>query len=69
MIKADIEQYMSNNPCPKCKGARLRKEALSVKINDLNISQFTNLSVKEELQFINNIEIPEMPTSVSCTLT
>ena len=37
MIKADIEQYMSNNPCPKCKGARLRKEALSVKINDLNI--------------------------------
>ena len=65
MIKADIEQYMSNNPCPKCKGARLRKEALSVKINDLNISQFTNLSVKEELQFINNIEFSEQNKIIS----
>ena len=31
-IKGEIEQYMSDNPCPKCKGARLNNEALAVTV-------------------------------------
>lgn len=45
-IKRDIERYMSDNPCPKCKGARLHDEALSVTVADKNIFEFCNMSIK-----------------------
>lgn len=64
-IKGEIEQYMSNNSCPKCKGARLKGEALSVKIAGLNISEFTSLPIREELDFINNIEFSEKNKMIS----
>ncbi|MDV4152589.1 excinuclease ABC subunit UvrA [Clostridium sp. AL.422] len=65
IIKSDIEQYMSNNPCPKCGGARLKKEALAVLVGDKNIHQFTKLSIKEELDYINSIEFSEKDTIIS----
>ena len=65
LIKGEIEQYMSDNYCPKCHGARLKKEALAVKVGDLNINEFTKLSVKEELDFINGIELSEKNKIIS----
>ena len=65
VIKADIEQYMSDNPCPKCKGARLKKEALAVRVGDKNINEFTRLSIKEELNYINSIEFSEKDKVIS----
>ncbi|MCR4944610.1 MAG: excinuclease ABC subunit UvrA [Clostridium sp.] len=65
VIKSDIEQYMSDNKCPKCHGARLKPEALSVKLGDKNIYEFTNLSIKEELDFINGIEFSEKNKIIS----
>ncbi|MBE6049229.1 MAG: excinuclease ABC subunit UvrA [Clostridium sp.] len=65
LIKGEIEQYMSDNHCPKCHGARLRKEALAVKIGNLNINEFTKLSIKEELDFINGIELSEKNRIIS----
>ena len=50
---------MGNNACPKCKGARLNKEALAVLIGDKNIYEFTTLSIKEELEYINSVEFSE----------
>ena len=64
-IKNEIEQYMSNNPCPKCKGARLKKEALSVKVGGRNISEFTSMSIKDELEFINSIDFSEKNKIIS----
>lgn len=55
--KADIEQYMSNNPCPRCHGRRLRDEALAVTVGGKNIYEFTNMSVKEELEFVNSLKL------------
>ena len=40
-----IAQYQSDTDCESCKGLRLKEEALCVKINELNISQVTNLSI------------------------
>jgi len=40
-IREEIEQYMNYQPCPKCKGARLRRESLAIKVGGLNISQVT----------------------------
>ncbi len=65
MIKGEIEQYMSNNKCPKCHGARLTPEALAVKVGGLNIYEFTNMPIHEELDFINGIEFSEKNKIIS----
>lgn len=64
-IKGEIEQYMSDKHCPKCKGARLNKEALAVTVGGKNIYEFTELSIKDELDFINNIEFSEKNKIIS----
>ena len=69
IIKNDIEQYMSNNPCPKCSGARLKKEALAVFVGDKNIYEFTKLSIKEELDYINSLTFSEKDTIISEQIT
>ena len=65
LIKGEIEQYMRDSHCPKCKGARLRPEVLSVKIAGLNIYEFTKLSIKDELEFINKIKLSEKEKIIS----
>ena len=65
LIKSEIEQYMSNNPCPKCKGARLKNEALAVLVGDKNIYEFTKLSIKEELDYINSLNFSEKDAIIS----
>ena len=64
-IKKEIEQYMSDNPCPKCKGARLSKEALSVTVGNKNISEFCALSIKDELKFLTEINFSEKNKVIS----
>ncbi|MGL4773172.1 MAG: excinuclease ABC subunit UvrA [Clostridium sp.] len=64
-IKNEIEQYMSNNHCPKCKGARLNANALAVTVGGKNIHEFTNLSIKEELDFIQGIKWSEKNKIIS----
>lgn len=55
--KADIETVMSDEPCPKCKGRRLKKESLSVTVGGINIIEFTDMSVVEALEFIENLKL------------
>ena len=43
--REEISQYQSETDCEKCKGMRLKDEALCVKINNLNISQVTEKSI------------------------
>lgn len=58
-IKKQIEQYMSDTPCPKCSGARLKEEALAVTVGEKNIFEFCNMSIKDELKFIENLRLSE----------
>lgn len=64
-IKAEIEQYMSDNPCPKCKGARLKPETLAVTVEEKNIYEFCKMSIKDELDFINSMELSEKNKIIS----
>ncbi|EOU1471528.1 excinuclease ABC subunit UvrA [Clostridium perfringens] len=64
-MKAEIEKYMSDNPCPKCKGARLKPEALAVTVGGKNIFEFTSMAIREELDFINSINFPEKDKIIS----
>lgn len=54
-----IEEYMAEIPCPKCKGNRLKKEVLSVLVGGKNIMEVTDLSVKNLLDFVENLELSE----------
>lgn len=52
----EIEQYMTECPCPSCKGKRLKPASLAVTVGGKNIMDFTDMSVREELAFIEQIE-------------
>jgi len=51
-IHKEIEQYMHETICPECKGQRLRRESLAVKIGDNNISDLSVLSIEDSLSFL-----------------
>ena len=52
----DIESYMTEMPCPDCKGARLKPEFLAVTVGNKNIKEFCDMSVVKELEFIKTLE-------------
>ncbi len=54
-----IEEYMAETPCPKCKGARLKKEVLSVLVDNKNIMEVTDFSVNELIDYIENITLTD----------
>ena len=54
-----IEEYMAETPCPKCKGASLKKEVLSVLVDGKNIMEVTDFSVNELVEYIENINLSE----------
>ena len=56
-MREDLEQCMSETPCPDCAGRRLKREALAVTVGGLNIMEFTELSVENELAFINDLHL------------
>ncbi len=52
----EIESYMTECPCPECRGNRLKPEFLAVTVGGKNIMQFCEMSVSAELDFINSLE-------------
>ncbi len=53
--REEISQYQSESNCEKCKGLRLKDEALCVKLNSLNISQITQMSILEAQKWFDNL--------------
>jgi excinuclease ABC subunit A len=60
-----IERYMSILPCPECGGARLKKEALSIKINGYSIYDICKLSIRECYQFFDNLKLNEQEKKIA----
>ncbi len=58
-MREEFEKYMSIKPCPSCKGARLKPEALAVKVGGKNIAEVTALPVSEALKFFTNLDLTE----------
>ena len=54
-MKQTIEEYMSEYPCPDCKGRRLRPEALAVTVGDKSISEFCDLPIGKAVGFVNDL--------------
>ncbi|SVB88550.1 uncharacterized protein METZ01_LOCUS241404, partial [marine metagenome] len=54
----ELQRYMASKECHSCKGNRLKREALSVKVKGSNIIQITDMSVKSALKWIDEIASP-----------
>ena len=59
------EMYMSESECPTCKGARLRKEILSIKIGDKNINELTDMSINQIKTYLNNLELTKTEAMIA----
>ncbi|GAB7025169.1 excinuclease ABC subunit UvrA [Geotalea toluenoxydans] len=57
LVREELEKYMNVMPCPTCQGARLKKEALFVRIDGHNICDVTALSIKDALEFFANLHL------------
>lgn len=57
--RADIQAYMNAVECPECHGNRLKEESLSVTVGGINISQLTQLSIRDCCEFFENISLTE----------
>lgn len=58
-------EFFSNETCPTCKGARLRDEALNVKINNINIISVTSMSIEESNKFFKGIDLTETEKEIA----
>lgn len=63
--RKDLERFMRRNSCFECKGKRLKKEQLSVLINDLNIIEVTELNINKALKFFSLLKLSDMDTVIA----
>ncbi|MBM4020121.1 MAG: excinuclease ABC subunit A, partial [Planctomycetes bacterium] len=56
-VRRWLEQFMSEQPCPACQGARLRPEALAVKLASRAIHEVTALSIDEAGRFFADLRL------------
>jgi len=56
-MRAKIEEYMADRPCPSCHGARLKPPTLAVTIGNLNIYELSELPVSGTISFLRSLEL------------
>ncbi|MDR7439685.1 MAG: excinuclease ABC subunit UvrA [Armatimonadota bacterium] len=58
-VKEEIERYMNTTPCPECRGTRLRRESLAVRVGGRNIAEVTAMTVRQCLEFFDRLPLTE----------
>jgi excinuclease ABC subunit A len=61
----DLRPYLSEESCPDCHGARLRKDSLSVRVGERTIAEYTALPVSEALPAFRTLEFGEREKPVA----
>ncbi len=64
-VRKDIEKYMVLKECPRCKGKRLKPEAIAVTVAGKSIVYITDLAIDDALEFFKNIKLPERDTKIA----
>jgi len=59
-----IEKMISNIPCSGCNGKRLKKESLSVRIGDLSIADFCQMTIEENISWLKDLKLSERETII-----
>ncbi len=55
--KQEIERFMTQTPCPDCKGKRLKRESLAVTVGDINIADLSDLPVRSARDFLHELKL------------
>lgn len=63
--REQMERYMAQQPCPKCKGYRLKPESLAVKVGGKHISEVTDYSIAEARTFFAHLELTEKEQAIA----
>jgi len=64
-IRREIEQYMVEEVCPVCKGTRLKKEVLSIKIKGFSIAEVSSFPLEKARKFFENLKLNEEEKEIS----
>jgi excinuclease ABC subunit A len=64
-VREELERYMNIMPCPTCQGARLKKEALFVRIDGRNIRDLTALSISDALSFFREVSLTQKEAEIA----
>ena len=62
--KQEYESFMTSTPCTLCGGRRLRREVLGVTVGGKNISEVTDLPVRDLYDFMSNLELTSMQAQI-----
>ena len=64
-VRRELEDCMSNRPCPACGGKRLRPEVLAVTVGGLSIHDFCQLPITQALEFMQNLTLTEQQQRIA----
>ena len=67
-VKEEIALVMSSEECPTCHGQRLKPTSLAVTVGGINIAQFCDMSVNEELEFIQTAKVSERDEVIAASI-
>lgn len=57
--------FLAEAPCPKCGGKRLNEQALSVRVADININEWTTMSVKQAIVFMKQLQLTKQQEEIA----
>ena len=63
--REEIARFMRALPCQQCDGKRLRKEAVSVKVTDLNIVELTSFSIGKAFKFFKDLKLTKQENNIA----
>jgi len=64
-MRRELEECMSEKPCPDCHGRRLRRESLAVTVGGMAIDAYCDLSVTQALEFMEQLKLSEQKTLIA----
>lgn len=64
-VRKKLEAYMRILKCPECKGKRLKKEVLAVKINEMSIIDMTDLTIKKSTTLFQDMKLSDMDSEIA----
>lgn len=64
-VREQMEKYMAQQPCPSCKGYRLKPETLAVKVADKHIGEVTQYSIQEADTFFKELDLTEKDMQIA----
>jgi excinuclease ABC subunit A len=64
-MRRDIERFMQEKPCYKCKGLRLKPEILAVTVDEKSIMEICNLSIDAAEEFFSHLKLNQKDTLIA----